>query len=80
MRKSNIVSIYVPNWFLKKKGINRSPNCLDGIISKETNKAILLKVNPIICLYHQRNDYCKHGIWIPKSIIERIESIYFKIN
>jgi len=63
-----MISIYLPEWFLKKNNLMRNPNCLDGNIIKETNKAIHFKLHPVIAVHHS----VKQNIWIPKSIIIKI--------
>lgn len=67
------ITIKLPYWFLEKKNIHRinNSNELDGYIKKETSKAILFIVNPIIVVFSNLDSYlAKSGVWIPKSIIE----------
>lgn len=60
----NLISVFLPNWFLLKKGIKRNPNCLDGKIIKVTPKAILFELHPILASFH-----CVKELWIPKSLV-----------
>lgn len=64
-----MISVYLPEWFLRKNKLLRKPNCLDGTIIKETEKAFYFRINSVIAAF--RNHSGK--IWIPKSIILKIE-------
>ena len=66
-----MISIYLPKWFLRKNNLLRNPNCLDGEIIKETKKAIYFRINSVIAAFHYHNG----KIWIPKSLIIKIDGL-----
>jgi len=64
-----MITIHLPEWFLKKHNLVRKEMSLDGWILRETNKAIYFRVHPVIYAFH--NHYGNGKIWIPKSIITK---------
>ena len=64
-----MITIYLPKWFLQKNNLLRNPLCLDGVIIRETDKAIYFRINSVLAVYHNH----KGKIWMPKSIIIKIE-------
>lgn len=70
-----LITIFLPEWFLKKYGLNRNPKALDGYYEVQTDKAIFFKIHPVILAYHKPTSRLNKGLWIPKSLIISIKTI-----
>lgn len=69
------IIIKLPVWFIKKKRIERlnKETVYHGWIVRETEKAILFKMSPILATFiYYSHMNSKQELWIPKSIIEVI--------